>query len=252
MNRRFYFIVLGCLLSLVVLGQPSKRTFVNGFYILQDSGIVKKNDCVFCNPETMPDRIVLDSNLKMVARKMSNPMGYTYYEWRNKQHTKTYEEIFLHKYDFLKSTYYTDSGSFSPPNKNKHLSSWVHYSLASYNNKQPFNGVWKAIRVETELSHHASDSVFNLYKIPKDQITKGTKIWDVLNFNESGTIKSYGLIVTGVKEKDANKEGVIALPANARRPIIQYKIGVWHYCGDKGQKTFKENISTMRKEPSTR
>jgi hypothetical protein len=91
-----------------------------------------------------------------------------------------------------------------------------------------------------------------LYKIPKDQITKDTKLWDVLNFNESGTIKSYGLIITGLKEKGANKEGTVALPTNDRRTPIQYKIGVWQYCGDKGQKTYKENISTMRKEPSSR
>jgi len=230
---------------MTVVGQQSPKTLVNGFYVIQDSGKVKNSDCIFCNPSSMPDRIVLDSNYRMVARKVSHPMGYTYYEWRNKENTKTYEEI--HLYNYRKSTYYSDSGSFSSPEKNTFISSHVGYSMAQKNNKQAYNGLWKALKIKIQLNKKATDSIIELYKISKDMIVEKTKIWNEVIFHETGKIKSSGVMITGLKEKEENRVDNLRLPINNHGPINQYKIGLWYYYNEKGNLYYKEHILKIKK-----
>lgn len=234
--------------SLMAIGQPSKKTKVKGYTILQDSGIVKSNDCIFCSPETMPDRIVLDSTNRMVARKISNTLGYTYYEWRNKKYTKTYEEIQLPKYKFKHATYYTDSGTINPPEKNTNNPSYIAYSMAPPNYKKPYYGVWKAEKVQIQLSQSASDSVLKLYNVYKGMITKKTSTWHEINFNENGNLKSNGLVIIDLKETEASKNETIPLQDNYRKPPNRFKIGSWQYFNEKGNPSHREQILKIRKD----
>lgn len=252
MKKYVVFILFICLNGLFVLGQPRKQKLVNGLYILQDSGIVSSNDCIFCNPETMPDRIVLDSTYRMVARKMSNHFGYTYYEWRGKNYSKSFEIIFLHKYNFLSTTHFENGTSFSPPEKNNHMSSFISYSLLPHNKKQAYNGEHKAINIRIQLSKKSEDSILKLYHVPKEMIQEKTKLWDVLYFNENGQIKSFGILITGLKEKESKEKASTSSQFKDFTPPAQYKIGIWQYCNDNGKNIFKENIKEIRKEPNTR
>jgi len=252
MKKYAVSILFICLNTLFVLGQPSKQKRVKGYYILQDSGKVSSNDCVFCNPETMPDRIVLDSTYRMVARKINNPFGYTYYEWRGNNYGKSYEIIFLHKYNFLHTTYFENGSSSSPPEKNRFMSSFIEYSLLPYNKKQAYNGEHKAISIRIQLSKNTADSILKLYHIPKEMIQEKTKLWDMLDFNENGNIKSFGILITGLKEKESKDRENTSSQFRDFTPPARYKIGIWQYCNDNGKNIFKENIKEIRKEPNKR
>lgn len=244
MNKYATSILFICLNTLLALGQPSKKTFVKGYYVLQDSGKISSNDCVFCDPETMPDRIILDSTYRMVARKINTAFGYTYYEWRNTNYTKSFQEIYVSKYNFLESCSLTNEGNICAPEKNNNKSSHIAFELESFNKKKPYNGIWKAKTIKIQVDKKASDSILKLYHVPKAKISDKTKIWDVIKINENGQIKSAGLQISGIKETQENAPS----PFKDRQPNYYYKIGFWQYYNDLGKKTFKENIKEIRKD----
>lgn len=219
-------------------GQHADPVPVNGYYIIQEKVTFKKGDSVFCNPETMPDRIILDSSKKMIAKKVSNPLGYTYYEWRNKEHTRTYEEIYIPGLKFKQVVYFTDSGSVRPQDKNSLRSGWTYYFRTMPNPKQRYNGLWIAEKIRVELSKQDSDSILELHKYLKGKVMRGTAFWTELNFYENGKLASTGTLITGLKVGNIE---------NARTPDNQFRVGLWAYYETNGQLNHTETIPVIRK-----
>ena len=240
MDKQFRVLIK---LILIVAATSSSAVFAQknvpipwkGMYIIQDSGALIHSDCLFCNPETMKDRILLDSTKKMIARRTSNPYGYTYYEWRNKEYSKTYEEIQVWPLKFKSAQYITDSGTYSPKEKNTFTNSYISYFRAPYNKKEPYNGKWTADRIQIQLTQRATDSIAKLYNNLKDSIGNGAILWSELNFHENGKIKSTGIIMfpgMGLKKKHEMKT-----PST-----IRYKIGLWLYYDGSGRLYYKDYI----------
>lgn len=246
---RHLFILLFTLTSLAAaFAQNTDMVAEKGFFIIQKPAF-KKGDCIFCNHETMPDRIVLDSTKKMIAKKVSNPLGYTYYEWRNISDRITYQEIQIPSLKYKLVTYYTDSGQVSPPEKNTFTNhGWVFYFRGPTNLKQKYNGLWIAEKVRVQLSKQATDSLLVLYKSVKGKVLPGTKFWTELNFYENGKLQSTGTVITGLKESsqvDKQKE----LSDQLHAPDNQFRIGAWTYYHATGELNNQETISPMRKVP---
>ncbi|MES2558623.1 MAG: hypothetical protein V4590_02715 [Bacteroidota bacterium] len=238
MVKRRLILLVVLTTTLVAFGQQTNPVFVNGFYIIQEKMAFKKGDCIFCNPETMPDRIILDSSKKMIAKKTSNPLGYTYYEWRNKEHTRTYEEIQIPGLKFKQVAYFTDSGSVRPPDKNSLKSGWIFYFRTMPNPKQRYNGLWIAEKVRVELSKQASDSILALHQYLKGKVLPGTEFWTELNFYENGKLASTGTLITGLKEGSLEQK---------KTPDNQFRIGPWSYYEASGQLNNRETITPIRR-----
>lgn len=219
----------------VVYSQKSITIPWKGMYVIQDSGTQIKGDCIFCHPENMPDRIILDSTRKMVARRTSNPLGYTYYEWRNKEYTKTYQEIQLPRFNFRSASYFTDSGSYSPKEKNSFVNDFISYYRTPVNKKEPYNGVWTAELIQVKLGQTASDSMVSKYPMLKDSINHRAHLWFEVNFYENGKIKSMGTIM--FPGKDVNKS-----IENSPHPTYRYRIGLWLFFDSRGKQYQKQHI----------
>jgi hypothetical protein len=230
--------------SLVVFGQNTMIPW-KGLYIIQD-GQIKEGDCIFCNPETMPDRIVLDSSKKMIAKRTGNPLGYTYYEWKNKAYTKTYEEIQIRPLKYRSTTYYTDSGQVRPPEKNTFNGGWHFYFRFPTNTKQRYNGLWIAEKIRVELSKQATDSLLASHKYLKGKLLIGTKFWTELTFYENGKLQSSGTLITGLKESSQGSKDK-ELTDQLNTPENQFRIGLWTYYDANGQLNNQETITTIRK-----
>lgn len=250
MIRKLFVLLLTVIYALPTFAQQSELIPVNGYYIIQNKPAFKKGDCIFCNPETMPDRIILDSTKKMIAKKVSNPLGYTYYEWRNTLPTpnapKSYEEILIRSLKFKYVGYYTDSGKVFPQDKNTSQPNWVFYFLGPTNLKQRYNGLWIAEKVRVQLSKQATDSMLVLYQSVKGKMLPGTQFWTELNFYENGKLQSTGNVITGLKESsqvDKQKE----LSDQIHTPDNQFRIGAWTYYHATGELNNKETITPMRK-----
>ncbi|MDP3928819.1 MAG: hypothetical protein Q8R57_07335 [Bacteroidota bacterium] len=83
-------------------------------------------------------------------------------------------------------------------------------------------------------------------------IQEKTKLWDILDFNENGNIKSFGILITGLKEKESKDRKNTSSQFRDYTPPARYKIGIWQYCKENGKNIFKENIKEIRKEPNKR
>jgi hypothetical protein len=235
MKNQIFVLLLTFAVTQTVYSQKTITIPWKGMYVIQDSGTKILGDCVFCFPENMPDRIILDSTRKMIARRTSNPFGFTYYEWKNKEYTKTYQEIQLPCFNFKSASNFTDSGSFSPKEKNTFINDFISYYRTPYNKKEPYNGLWTAEKVQIQLKQHATDSMVNRYQFLKDSIRHGAHLWTEINFYENGKIKSMGTIMfpgSGALKKNDSK------PHSAYR----YKIGLWLYYDFKGRQYKKDNI----------
>jgi hypothetical protein len=239
MKARTLLLVAALFVSRVVLGQHTEPVAANGYFVIQDKVAFKKGDSVFCNPATMPDRIILDSSKKMIAKKVSNPMGYTYYEWRNKEHTRTYEEINIPGLKLKQVIYFTDSGSIRPVEKNSVRSCWTYYFRAMPNPQQRYNGLWIAEKVRVELTKPETDSILDVHKYLKGKVMRGTEFWTELNFYENGKLASTGTVITGLKEGNAE--------STQKTPENEFRVGQWTYYEVNGQLNQKEIITTIRK-----
>lgn len=250
MIRQLLLLIFVLSFSIQLTAQNADLIAVNGFYIIQEKIPFKKGDSVFCNPATMPDRIILDSAKKMIVKKTSNPLGYTYYEWRNKNNNlKTYEEIQIPYLKLKHATYYTDSGIVNPPDKNTFTPFCADYFRGPTNIKQKYNGLWIAERIRVSLSKQAVDSLLILYKSLKGKLLIGTKFWTELNFYENGKLQSTGILITGLKESTQNtKEKELIDQMHA--PENQFRIGVWRYYETSGELNNQETITILRKVTS--
>ncbi|MES2780615.1 MAG: hypothetical protein V4651_12020 [Bacteroidota bacterium] len=241
MIKHGLFLLSSLITSLIGFGQNTDLIPVNGFYIIQERVTFKKGDCVFCNPETMPDRIILDSSKKMIAKRTGNPLGYTYYEWRNRGNDRrSYEEIYIQSLKYKSVSYFTDSGIVRPPEKNtSRYNDWVYYFIGSPNSKQRYNGLWIAKKVRVELSKQTTDSLMTMHKYLKGKVLVGTKFWTELNFYENGKLQSTGTLITGLKEGSTDQ---------ANTPDNQFSVGLWTYYEINGQLNQTETISPIRRK----
>lgn len=245
MHLRLLGFVIGILCFSDVWSQKAEPIYVNGFYIIQDKVPYKKGDCLFCNPATMPDRIVLDSAKKMIAKKTTFPDGYTYYEWRKTNYEKSYEEIQINSRQFKDITFYTDSGPSRKPPQG-FTGFWTFYFRYATNTKQRYNGLYIAEKVRFEITQRERDSLLVVYKSLKSKITKGTQFWMEYNFYENGKLKSSGITITGVKETASNSEEIPNMDS-IKTPENVYRIGPWAYYETSGEPNSKEVIYPIRK-----
>ena len=196
--------------SLVANGQDTTSLpyhYKGVAFIIKDSGGINDiGDCIFCNPEIMNDRILLDTTKTMLTRKTSNPLGYIYYEWRSPKHNKTYEEIFLKELNFKTMMFYSDSGATIE--QRTYCS--VPYTVFYYENK-----LQTIEKIRIQFNQQATDSLIKTHNISQERILNVTRFWTEVNFYDNGKIKSTGIIVTGMKNMD--------------------KIGTWLYYNSKGQ-----------------
>lgn len=222
MNRQIWVLTLILTISLTVCGQDTTAIHHKGLFFIKDSGSVTNDigDCIFCNPEIMTDRILLDSIKTMIARKTSSHLGYVYNEWRSSKYNKTYEEIHFPSLDFKMATYFSDLGETIEQITN---SSSSYSLLYSDNRSKTVN------RVRVQLSSQSADSLVRVFNIPKDKIFSDTKFWTEINFNENGEIESTGIIVTAIREVENNI----------------YKIGTWSYYNSAGLPIKSEIFTTI-------
>jgi hypothetical protein len=218
----------------------------NNYYVIQKGGNLQKESCIFCNPETMPDRIVLDSSKRMIGKKSSNPYGYTYYEWRNQKYQKSYEEIRIDFLHYSKATYFTDSGQVRVIGKNSYSQGEVFYLREYYNPQKRYNGEWIAERVIVDFSPAQCDSFYKLYKIPQTMITLKTKCHYELSFYKNGHIKSFGTIITNLRQPHATgaKDQFTDTPQTMDN---RYRIGYWRYFDEQGLLMQEETFLQLRK-----
>ena len=169
--------------------QRTEPVFSEGYYIIQDKIPFKKGNCIFCNTETMPDRIVLDSAKKMIAKKVSNPFGYVYYEWKRKDGFKTFQDIVISSENYRDYTYFTDSGHVRPNEKNSFNggNASIDYFRGYPNPKKRYYGFNIAQKIRVVVSSQATDSIVKLYKLPKHKLLPQTKWWIEFNFYENPT-----------------------------------------------------------------
>lgn len=235
MKRSLVLLIFTALASLSLFAQKKVTIPWKGIYIIQDSGVKITGDCIFCNPESMPNRIILDSTKRMVARKTSHPFGYSYYEWRNKDYSKSYQEFQLLHVNFKSASYFTDSGHFDPKEKNTFVNSYLSYFRNPLNKKEPHNGTYTADRIQIQCNQRAADSLLNRYPNLKDSIRHGARFWYEFNFYENGHLKSNGIVLISRLENLGNYE-------RAKPLVLRYKIGLWLYYDARGIQNHKDFI----------
>jgi len=228
-------LLLGLGLVVCALGCAGQTDTVdlhyNGLLIVVDTSMIEKGklkdnlpfgNIIYGNPEIMSDRILLDSTKTMIAQKTSNPLGYCYYEWKNKKHSKTYEEIQFPKLKFKTIIFYSDSGSAIEQQTECPLPFLITYS----------KNRWQTVdRIRIQLNQKEADSLIKTYNFPKDKMFFGTKFWTEISFYDNGEIKSIGTVITGMNEPEANK----------------YRIGTWDFYNLKGELEKKETFTTIKK-----
>lgn len=228
-----------------VSAQSSEPVPANGFYVIQPKVTFKKGDAVFCNPATMPDRIILDSSKKMIAKRTGFPMGYTYYEWRRKDGFKTYEEISIPTAGYIASVYFTDSGDIRPASKNSVNGAAIDYYKTMPNPRFRYNGFNIARQVYVPVGVQSTDSLVRRFNIPTAKITSQTIWYAFVSFYENGNIQSTGTVVTNLKVPETvakpGSPGIINSTARNR-----FKIGEWIYYDERGYELNKEVITTLR------
>lgn len=215
MNNRLLLSAFLLTCSWAAWGQRLEPIPWKGMYVIQKKGQPKEGENIFENRATMPDRTILDSSKQMIARKTGSPYGYIYYEWKNRGHKKSFQEIVIDKPRMKVTTYYTDSGQVTSDN-----TIWTFYFVSN-------NPLDLVEGIRAPVSKTVSDSLSKVYKVPVDLLAKG-KFWTAYNFYESGTIKSTGLVFM-VSGKEA------------------YQIGKWLYYDGNGQLNRAEDIRQLRK-----
>jgi hypothetical protein len=237
------------IITLLIYSKADAQTVttkLNNYTIIQNKGAVQKIDCAFCNHRTISDRVVLDSAGVMVARRITNPYGYTYYEWRNKNYQKSFEVLVVNIKGFLTTAYFTDSGQFLPPGQNHFIPSNIHYYRQYYERRLPYNGDWTAERITIEMSKNENDSMYKLYKIPENKRTAYTKFHYELSFHRNGQIKSFGTIITGLKQTTAATQSNTYTDTPKTDQSV-YSIGKWILYNEQGLLQQEVLFNTLRK-----
>lgn len=223
--------------------QTTDPIWVNDYYVIQPKITFKKTDAVFSNPSAMPDRIILDSTKRMVAKKVSFPFGYTYYEWKRKDGFKTYEEIHIPSVGYRKCKYFTDTGDVEPPSKNS-LNASIDYFRSMPNPKFRYNGFNIAEKIYISLNKQTVDSFVTQYKISKAKLLPKTIWYSTFFFYENGHIKSTGILVTDLKEANLSTKGSGIIENTTQN---QFKLGEWLYYDEQGNLMNKEVITTLKR-----
>lgn len=181
---------------------------------------------------------------RMIAKKVSFPFGYTYYEWRRKDGFKTTEEISIPSVGYQKCTYYTDSGKIEPSSKNTPNGAAIDYFRLMPNPKFRYNGFNTAEKIYITLNKQTVDSLINRYKIPRAKILPKTSWYSTFFFHENGHIKSTGMIVTDLKEANTpnNNKGIIENTTQN-----QFKFGEWLYYDEQGNLITKEILTSLKR-----
>jgi hypothetical protein len=220
--KEMRLIILGILILFARLAYGQRDTinlFYNGLTMIADTPFLNpKGDCIFCNPEIMQDRILLDSSKTMIARKKSNPLGFTYYEWRNKNHSKTFEQISFPSLEFQSIISYSDSGAISEQSTECSSPFQIFY----------LDDRWSTIgKIRIKLIAQKTDSITKLYALPKNLISPiyklgSLRLFQEINFYRNGNVESSGTFILSQYEKYSNR-----------------KIGKWFYYNENG--SFKAN-----------
>lgn len=242
--KRFLLIII--LLTYSKADAQTETSKWNNYTIIQNIGAVQKTDCAFCNHRTMSDRIVLDSAGVMVARRITNPYGYTYYEWRNKNYQKSFEVLVVNIKGFISCVYFTDTGQFYPPSQNRFIPSHVSFYRQYYERRLPYNGDWTAERITIEMSKNENDSMYKLYKIPDNKRTAYTKCHYELSFHKNGQIKSFGTIITGLRQTSAATQSNMYTDTPKTDQSV-YSIGKWIFYNEQGLLQQEVMFNTLRK-----
>jgi hypothetical protein len=206
---------------------------VGPYYVIQDSTAALRRDCLFCDPATMPDRMILDSTHRMIARKVSHPFGYTYYEWRDPNYEKSMEQITYRPFLMAYTQYYQQGKSLDTPAHNTHLNTYISYYRNGYQKAQPYAGTWTVRFVHIKLPSAVNDSLIQLYPYLKPYTKNGAEFWRVLNLQENGVIQSNGLILYAY---DHSKQSMGIKPLQKK-----YKVGQWRYYNAVGKLQKIEN-----------
>lgn len=216
------------LFSGLVYGQSDTvNLFYNGLTMVTDNPFSNSlGDCIFCNPEIMQDRILLDSTKTMIARKKSNPFGFTYYEWRNKDHSKTFEQLNFPFLNFQSIIFYSDSGAIIEQRSESSNPFQVFYS----------NNHWSTIKkIRIRLTDQASDSIIKQYSLPQNLVNSiykygSMRLWQEINFYFNGNLKSSGTFILSQYGTFSN-----------------CKIGKWFYYSENGEVKENKVYTTVEK-----
>jgi hypothetical protein len=223
MNRFNFVFIFFVFVTSTIFGQDTTAIHSHGMYLVKAKPIANDSgDCIFCNPEIMHDRILLDSNKVMIARKTSTDLGYTYYEWRNEKHAKTFEEIRVLSPSFKTSVYYSDSGTITRQKTECSSPFTIEYSTDSLKTIE---------KIRLRLNQQETDTVLDLfdlsaykpYAFQAGKTKPNTSLWKEITFYPSGKIKSTGVVVTSTFETINNS-----------------RVGTWKYYDETGQLKFKK------------
>jgi hypothetical protein len=229
------------------LAQQMEAVYAGGYYVIQNKVPFRKGDSIFCNSSTMPDRIVLDSTKKMIAKKVSNPFGYVYYEWKRKDGLKTFEDIVISSAAFREVVFYTDSGTIRPDQFNTNNLGEISYFKGLTNPKKRYNAFNSAKQILVQLPQHSVDSVVKRYNISKHKLLPKTEWYTAFNYYESGHLQSTGLLVKGLNDKkQMGQEKQNHSLKDQKPPSNCYTIGEWLYFDEVGKQFYKEILTELK------